>query len=219
MAPPELTTSYSPAESLGIEGARAWSTKQLAAIALITLLLGLYFGYGQRDSPPPPSATPSAQPAGEARADGTETNAASGAGATADGGAAGATGTGDAPAGDGDEPSGSSPSAALGSAAGAAAPEVLLDVKPTSGPADTASFRVGPGGWKLGWAFDCARSGGTGPFEIQVLNPDGSDSTEPAVSQEGAAGKSVEAYATTGERILAVTTNCAWALKVTGIRG
>lgn len=200
---------------LGIAGARTWSTRRLVAISAGALLLGLAVGYGQRGSPAPdtvagsaPVASPTEPPAttavGPAAGADTTIPAASTDTTAPDGGST-ATAPGEAPAASGGDPG--------------AEVEVLLEVKPTSGPADTAGFRVGPGGWQLGWAFDCSRAGGSGPLEIEVVNPDGSPAGEEAVSQEGAAGKSVNAYTTSGERVLSVTTNCLWALKVTGVRG
>ncbi|MGQ0744959.1 MAG: hypothetical protein ACT4OS_11625 [Acidimicrobiales bacterium] len=235
--------------SLGIIGPRTWSTKRLAAACVGALLIGLLAGYGQRDSPNPLEASSSSSssssgdstsaptdsaPVEEAPADGAPSDAApaDGApGATGSDGDPAAPASGDpsdaapvdgAPSGSGaaadpaTDPAGGADPGAPGSGA---APEILVEVKPVSGPVDSPSFRVAAGGWQLGWAFDCSQAGGTGAFEIEIANPDGTPSGEEPIRQEGSAGKSVNAYTTTGERILSVTTNCLWTAKVTGVRG
>jgi hypothetical protein len=92
---------------------------------------------------------------------------------------------------------------------------VLLNVR-SSGSRRTQSFTVAPGGWKLGWGFDCSRASDQ-TFAVKVLGTDGSPGQETAVARSGAKGSGVEQYQTSGERMLEVTTGCVWEVKVVGV--
>jgi hypothetical protein len=107
-------------------------------------------------------------------------------------------------------------------ASGGAAPQsaagserVLLNVR-SSGSRRTQSFTVAPGGWKLGWGFDCSRASDQ-TFAVKVLGSDATPGQETAVARSGAKGSGVEHYETTGERMLEVTTTCVWEVKVVGV--
>jgi len=110
------------------------------------------------------------------------------------------------------------PTLASGPAAAAGAPgseRVLLDVR-SSGSRRSESFTVAAGGWKLGWGFDCSRASDQ-TFAVKVLGTDGTPGQETAVARSGAKGSGVEQYQTSGERMLEVTTPCAWEVKVVGV--
>jgi hypothetical protein len=110
-----------------------------------------------------------------------------------------------------------SPTLASGPATPAApgSERVLLNVR-SSGSRRTQSFTVAPGGWKLGWGFDCSRSSDPS-FSVKVLGADGTPGQEAAIAKSGAKGSGVEPYETTGERMLEVTTACVWEVKVVGV--
>lgn len=110
------------------------------------------------------------------------------------------------------------PSAAAPPGAATGPAKVIIEVPATAGPKTTEKFSVAGAEWKVGWAYDCTRTG-QGTFEIKPVNGDGSPGSEAPIAQQGPRGKGVTTYTTSGQRSLAVNTACAWTLKVTGVSG
>lgn len=224
LSPPNAPSPPPPVEiqpgTHGIRGKRSWKTWQVIVACVISLLLGMRLGYDGESStkaiaggtvpggsglppdpnagssttlPPDPGADPGAEPGSDPGSD---------PGADA--------GPGD-PAGDGTTES---------SAPGSGTAQLLLEITPHTGSSKSETFKVAAGGWKLGWSFNCSKQGGTGNFAIAVQRPDGTEiPDDPPVGLDDAQGTGVQDYTSDGEHVLAITTDCLWALKVTGIPG
>lgn len=191
---------------LGIKDPRSWKTWQLGCAAFLALLVGMAIGYGERSSAPAPTGDAEQIATSEASPTTVPSQASPAQTTVPSEGDPAATTTTAPPAA----------TAQPGAAAGPA--KVILEVPATAGPKTTDKFRVAGAEWKVGWAYDCTRAG-QGTFEVKALNGDGSPGSEPPIAQQGPRGKGVTTYATSGERSLAITTPCAWTLKVTGVPG
>ncbi|MHB8670268.1 MAG: hypothetical protein ACYDAD_06890 [Acidimicrobiales bacterium] len=194
---------------LDIEEPRSWRTWQLVGGSAVALVVGMAIGYGERGGGGVGSVD-SSTPAGRAASPITSVVAAARPGrvaardrvapTTTPGRGAGGTTAGPGGAG-GDLP----------------ARQVVFEDRGIGGRT-TARFALGPGGWALGWSYDCSRAGGQNGFTATVYGLDGAPSrTDPAVVQEGTAGSDVADYTSTGPRYLVINTACLWGVKVTGI--
>lgn len=223
VTPPPAPTPTGTAQggNLGIKERRTWKTYQVVIFCGLTLLMGMRIGYdgnsettvssggpanGVSGLPPDPGATASTP-------------------APADADDPGATVTpgdpseGDLETGRGADTDGSP--GAEGSPAAAAAggvPQVILELTPRTGSFTSEAFSVAPGAWKLGWSFSCQKQGGTGLFAISLQRPGGEVvGTDPAIDRDGDQGTGVEEMASDGEHVIVVSTECLWAVKVTGV--
>jgi len=172
-----------------------WQTRHLVTAAVVALLLGVIIGRIGHSSPSRTSPVKGDRQ-GAASSD------------------AGATGQPSAGSPAARTPAtAATPSSAPATAANGQA--VLLSIPRQTGQQITQHFTVATPHWTLGWAYDCsAAPGGTGAFNVKVMDGNGEASTDGGVDQNGAKGSSVVAYTSTGERYLWVTTNCVWAIRV-----
>jgi len=98
----------------------------------------------------------------------------------------------------------------------APAPQVLLDLS-GKGTKTTQKFTAG-GDWDLNWSYDCTANGGSGNFIVQIMNGDGSLSTDnQMVNQLGSKDSGVEHYHTGGTFYLQIQSeNCTWSVQAKG---
>jgi hypothetical protein len=198
-APPEPAPAVEPISAPAFtpeitSRTRRWQTWQLIAAVAIALVLGVVVG----------RATTSSS-IGSARAKSSRT------GDSTNRGAQPAAGTRDQlPPASGSAAPTSTPAQDVNGHA------VLLNIPRQTGPVISQHFTATGSRWALGWAYDCtAAPGGTGTFNVKVMDGSGEASNDGGIDQQGAKGSSVVAYTSTGERYLWITTNCVWAIRVT----
>lgn len=92
--------------------------------------------------------------------------------------------------------------------------QVLLDLS-GSGSQQTASFTVGSK-WNVTYTFDCSAFGGSGNFQFDVDNTDGSDTYDTGANDLAASGGTTDYYYDSGEHYLSINSECAWHLTVKG---
>jgi len=95
--------------------------------------------------------------------------------------------------------------------------KVLFDKK-AAGPLAATAVSIKGGTWKIGWAYDCTKSGsadGTGTFQVVVAPTSGAGAN--AVNEVGRNKTGVTSQTVAGALTLEVRTACRWAVKVTGI--
>lgn len=203
--------SWDQAGRLDIDEPRSWRTWQLVGGSAVALLVGMAIGYGERGADKTASEAAPATPASRSAQTLTSVVAS---GHPARVGAGGRTAPTTVPASTGTEsPPGSGP----GGVEDPPPRQVLLEDHGV-GDKTTARFSVGPGGWALGWGYDCSRASGQNGFTVTVYGADGTPSrTDMAVVQEGASGTDVTEYTSAGPHYLVVTTACLWGVKVTGL--
>jgi hypothetical protein len=216
---------------LRIHQKRSWRSWQLAATALVAVIIGMWIngdtgggsasagsGGSSTQGTLPPDAgtsggtgasTSSTVPKGGAATKGrsaTTTTVAGGAGATTTTTVAGASGAAGA----------TSTTQPLGQES------YLVPAYQSTGNWTSPAFNIAGGTWYLGWAFACNPVPAAKPtFAVYVVPSGGSPSGTPAVTSSDPQGQSVTNLTSTGSQSIAVQAppQCKWVVKVTGYGG
>ena len=97
---------------------------------------------------------------------------------------------------------------------------MLLGPKQSQGNWTSTPFTIASGTWNIGWAFRCTPLPIAGAvFQVLVVPAGGAPGATPAVSEAGDSGQSVTSQTSVGsqELIVRASSNCIWAVKVTGL--
>jgi len=106
------------------------------------------------------------------------------------------------------------PSKAATPAPAPAGPAVLLD-QSGSGQAQTAPFKTGKS-WTVTYTFDCASFGGSGNFQFDVNNTDGSTNYDTGANDLAANGGSSDYFYDSGTHYLSINSECDWHITIKG---
>jgi len=212
---------------LHIHQKRSWRTWQLAATALVAVILGMWIngntGGGSASAGSAGSGGESKLPPAQGASAGTGTSTAT---AAPKGGSATTTTV----AGAGSSSSTTTTTAAGGSGgAGATAPtqalgqeSYLVPSYQSTGNWTSPVFNIAGSTWYIGWAFNCNPVPAAKPtFAVYVVPSGGSPSGTPAVTNSDPQGQSVTPLTSTGSQSIAVQAppQCRWIVKVTGYGG
>jgi hypothetical protein len=210
---------------LHIRQKRSWRSWQLAATALVALIIGMWLngstgggsasagsGGSGGHSTLPPAENPSA---GTGTSGSTTTTSPRGGAATtttvAGGGSSSTTTT---VAGGSTGPTGTTQ--ALGNES------YLVPAYQSSGSWTSPAFDIAGSTWYIGWAFSCSPVPAAKPtFAVYVVPSGASPSGTPAVTSSDPQGQAVTPQSSTGSQSIAVQAppQCRWVVKVTGYGG
>jgi hypothetical protein len=199
--------------ALHIKGRVAWKSWQVAALCLVTFLVGLGLNYKPVGASGGSAGAPSYKLPTSTGS--TTTTAPS----TGGGSSASTTTTTTAAGGSSTTTTSSSTSSSTSTTAAAGPARVLLGPTQLQGNWTSPTFTTTVADWNIGWAFRCSPAPAGGPsFQVYVTPVGGSPSGTPAVTQTGASGQSVTAVSSLGAQTLVVQApaGCSWVVKVTG---
>lgn len=93
-------------------------------------------------------------------------------------------------------------------------PKTLLS-QSGNGSSQTKSFTA-DSNWTVAYTYNCSGVGGTGNFQFDVGNPDGSYNTDIGANELGASGGNTDYYYDAGTHYLEINSECSWHVTVKG---